>query len=230
MIARALSWMAADWDWIRRFLGGYPGAVRPSAARSEVRGITLLYLLIHLIILHIMLALALPQWDAWVQREKELELIWRGEQYVQAIMYYHLKFHTYPPNIELLVQQHFLRKKYKDPFDPEGEWNVLTPGALAQQQAALQQARGMGSRSAGGESGKKSSTGARGRTAMGGGVIGVVSKDEGESIIVYKNQHQHNLWQFIYIPQRRQVPRRGPVRPGRRAPGSPGKPAKKPGG
>lgn len=181
--------------WVLCFLTGTRKGPSTPLTRSAIRGITLLYLMIQLIILQIMMAIALPQWDAWVQREKELELIWRGEQYVQAIQYYMLKFRTYPPNVEIMVQQHFLRKAYPEPFHPEGKWNLLTQASLARQKSAP-----------GAQPGTQpppSTSPTRGGSGpiVSGPLIGVASMDEGESIVVYKNQRQHNLWLFVYQPQ-----------------------------
>ena len=50
-------------------------------------------------------------------REKEEELIFRGKQYARAIGLFQRKYaNTAPPTIDLLVEQRFLRKKYKDPI------------------------------------------------------------------------------------------------------------------
>ena len=50
-------------------------------------------------------------------REKEEELIFRGRQYARAIGLFQRKFaNTAPPTIDVLVEQRFLRKKYKDPI------------------------------------------------------------------------------------------------------------------
>src|SRR6476659_5813871 len=50
-------------------------------------------------------------------REKEEELIFRGKQYARAIGLFQRKFaNTPPPSIDVLVEQRFLRKKYKDPI------------------------------------------------------------------------------------------------------------------
>ena len=42
-------------------------------------------LLVALSVMGIMLGAALPAWRTMVQREREAELVFRGEQYVQAI-------------------------------------------------------------------------------------------------------------------------------------------------
>src|SRR5262249_17460090 len=56
------------------------------------------------------------------------ELVFRGLQYVHAIGMYQRKFaNAYPPNVDLLVEQRFLRKKYKDPITND-DFVVLPPG------------------------------------------------------------------------------------------------------
>src|SRR5258708_21620011 len=50
-------------------------------------------------------------------REKEEYLVFRGKQYVHAIGLFQRKFaNAYPPNVDVLVEQRFLRKKFKDPI------------------------------------------------------------------------------------------------------------------
>jgi hypothetical protein len=52
-----------------------------------------------------------------VQREKEAELVFRGEQYARAIGLYQRKLAgAFPPSLDALVEQKFLRKRYKDPI------------------------------------------------------------------------------------------------------------------
>ena len=59
----------------------------------------------------------LPAWRQQVTREREAELIFRGEQYARAIFLYRQKNNqTLPPNVDVLVSQRYLRKKYKDPI------------------------------------------------------------------------------------------------------------------
>ena len=62
----------------------------------------------------IFLAMALPAWRTAAQREKETELIFRGQQYARAIALFQRKYaNTFPPNLNILLDQHFLRKKYR---------------------------------------------------------------------------------------------------------------------
>jgi type II secretory pathway pseudopilin PulG len=74
-------------------------------------------LLVALAILSVVMLVALPTWRQQSQREKEAELIFRGEQYARAIALYQRKLAgTFPPSLDVLVEQKFLRKKYKDPI------------------------------------------------------------------------------------------------------------------
>ena len=68
-------------------------------------------------IMAIMMTVVMPVWKQAAQREKEEELIFRGQQYAHAIGLFQRKFaNAFPPNIDVLVEQRFLRKKFKDPI------------------------------------------------------------------------------------------------------------------
>jgi type II secretory pathway pseudopilin PulG len=74
-------------------------------------------LLVGLSVMSVLMSMALPVWSHMMKREKEEELIWRGNQYARAIMLFQRKFaNTFPPSVDVLVDQKFLRKKYKDPI------------------------------------------------------------------------------------------------------------------
>jgi hypothetical protein len=53
--------------------------------------------------------------------------VFRGEQYVRAIRLWEMKMGpgSRPPNFDILVQQKYLRKKYKDPMTEDGEFQPL---------------------------------------------------------------------------------------------------------
>src|SRR5438477_7132501 len=81
------------------------------------RGYAMAALLVAMSIMAVMLTVAMPVWKHTTQREKEEELVFRGLQYVHAIGMFQRKFaNAYPPNIDVLVDQRFLRKKFKDPI------------------------------------------------------------------------------------------------------------------
>ncbi len=81
----------------------------------------------------ILLSVAMPVWRHEAQREKEAELVFRGEQYARAIALFKFKNanipNAFPPSIDFLVENRFLRKKYKDPMTKDGEFVPLSVGS-----------------------------------------------------------------------------------------------------
>ena len=121
-----------------------PGAPRPEGLFGRVaappepaarqRGFTMVLLLALIVVMGIMLATARPPLKALVQRENEEELIFRGEAIARALKAYQAKFNKYPTDLDevMKVRPSLLRKKYRDPMTPDGEWDYLTqvqPGA-----------------------------------------------------------------------------------------------------
>jgi type II secretory pathway pseudopilin PulG len=100
------------------------------------RGFTLAGALTILAIIAIFWALTLPLWARIKQRDNEEELIFRGNEYIEAIGRYHQKYGTYPPDLETLQKLKFIRKLYLDPMTKTGKWKVLHPDALVQTGAA----------------------------------------------------------------------------------------------
>src|ERR1700741_5423637 len=89
-------------------------------------GFAMAALLAAMTIMAIFIAMALPAWKTASQREKETELIFRGQKYARAIVLFQRKYaNTFPPNVEILLNEHFLRKKYKDPMTKDGEFQVI---------------------------------------------------------------------------------------------------------
>src|SRR5213592_1506541 len=67
----------------------------------------------------ILAAAAVPAYQMQAKREREKELIFRGEEYSRAIQKFQRKFMIYPPSVDALVQTNglrFLRRAYKDPI------------------------------------------------------------------------------------------------------------------
>jgi hypothetical protein len=67
-------------------------------------------------VMSIMLATALPAWRTMAQREREAELVFRGQQYVQAIELFSRRTGGFPPTLNVLREGRFIRKLYKDPI------------------------------------------------------------------------------------------------------------------
>jgi type II secretory pathway pseudopilin PulG len=159
-------------------------------------------LLVAISVMAVMLSMALPAWSFMVRREKEEELIFRANQYARAINMYQRKYaNASPPSIDVLIEQRFLRKKFKDPLSPEkdGEFQLIYQG---QQQPAGARGTGAGS-STGGARGVGSAP--LSFQSSSGPIIGVVSKNTGPSIRIFKGKQKYNEWQFLGIEMSNQA-------------------------
>lgn len=86
-------------------------------------------LLVAMAVMMIAMTAALPAWQTAARREKEAELIFRGKQYSRAIGGFQKKYGgAYPPTVDVLVNERFLRKKYKDPVTND-DFVFVGPGS-----------------------------------------------------------------------------------------------------
>jgi type II secretory pathway pseudopilin PulG len=121
-------------------------------------------LLVAMSVMAVFMTVALPVWNTQAQREKEAELVFRGEQYARAVMLYQRKFaNALPPSVDVLLNDRYLRKKYKDPVTG-GEFQLLS-GASAQANAGVPGGQTGGNRTPGGP---VTTGGQRGTTGTGG--------------------------------------------------------------
>ena len=176
-------------------------------AEKDAAGYAMAALIVGLAVMAVMMTVAMPVWKQTAQREKEEELVFRGEQIARSIGLFQRKFaNAYPPTLDLLVEQKFLRKKYKDPITG-GDFVPLTQ---AQQQAGTPGAStaGPGAQPAQGQRGTAApGNGPLGLVSSGtpggappGGIIGVTSKSTDVSIRLYKGRSHYNEWAFVYTP------------------------------
>ncbi|MBI3494266.1 MAG: type II secretion system protein [Acidobacteria bacterium] len=183
----------------------------PGQGRRRQHGYAMAALLVAMSIMAVMLTVAMPVWKHAAQREKEEELVFRGLQYAHAIGLYQRKYaNAYPPSIDVLVEQRFLRKKYKDPITnddfqpiPAGA-NV--PGATTGAQRGTAGARGSTVTSP--AAGAQTSGAGRGGVVPGtpgatvaAGISGVTSKSKDQSIRLYNGRSHYNEWAFIHLAQ-----------------------------
>lgn len=183
-------------------------------------GYAMAALLVGMSVMAVLMSALLPVWSHLATREKEEELIFRGKQYARAIGLFQRKFaNTAPPTIDLLVEQRFLRKKYKDPITNDDFQPIYA------NQAAIQPPGGGPTTARPGQSVSGSTPAPQplqsgfGTTGVGpqGGVIGVTSKSKDESIKLYNGRSHYNEWAFVYV-QTAQRPGQSGV-PGQGAPG-----------
>ncbi len=106
--------------------------VRSIIRRSNrEEGYVLLAILFALTVLVIGLAVAAPNAAKQIQRQKEEELIRRGEQYALAIRRFYKKFGRYPSDLDQLENTNnirFLRRKYLDPITGKDDWQPIQFG------------------------------------------------------------------------------------------------------
>jgi type II secretory pathway pseudopilin PulG len=188
---------------------------------GDERGYLMVALLVAMSIMAILMTAALPAWRTLAQREKEAELIFRGEQYARAIGLFQRRYaNASPPNLDVLVNERFLRKKYKDPITNEdfqlvsvGSGAPGMPGAGQPGQTGRQtqppttsnpsagRGRGLDSSPSGGRQGQTpfAQPGAGGVGV--GGIAGVVSKSSGKSFRLYNGRDTYNQWVFMGVQQ-----------------------------
>jgi type II secretory pathway pseudopilin PulG len=178
-------------------------ASRHSGQKCD-NGYAMAALLIAMSVMAILLTVALPTWKQTIQREKEEELIFRGNQYARAISAYQRKYaNASPQTLDVLVEQHYLRKKFKDPLaiSEDGEFQPL----YIQTEGTGSNAQGAGSSGTQGSGGSTAQAATAGTLAStkpsGGGIIGVASKNPGTSIREYNGHTHYNEWQFVPLQQ-----------------------------
>ena len=188
---------------------------------SGERGYAMAALLVGLSVMAIMLSVALPVWRTVAQREREAELIFRGEQYAHAIELYSRRNGGYPSTLDVLEKGRFIRKLYKDPIAGNADFQPVFLGQMiGGQPVAPRQPGGVGTPgTTGGQAGPTASgpearggrggqpaaqlgqplgqTQGRGAAAGGGPIIGVVSRSTAESLRLYNGRGRYNEWAFV---------------------------------
>jgi type II secretory pathway pseudopilin PulG len=226
-------------------LAGQAASAKATAGNGE-QGYAMAALLVGISVMAVLMGMALPVWSHMVKREKEEELIWRGNQYVRAIRLFQTKFaNTFPPTIDVLVDQRFLRKKYKDPIT-DGDFEPVPAGAGGmplQNQIPGQPGRGGTAAlppATGGAPSRSTMSSPTQAVTPGGsiglGIGGVRSKSNKASIKIYNGRQKYNEWVFIHLVTAQRVgapgggqqfpgmPTQPGAPPGMRVPGSPGGP------
>jgi type II secretory pathway pseudopilin PulG len=110
---------------------------RNNARRRKQAGYSLLMVVFLVATMLILAATAVPNLLVQGRREREEEMVWRGEQYRRAIGMYFTKFGRYPTKVDDLTKQtngvRFLRQAYTDPMNKEdGSWRFIYVGPNGQ--------------------------------------------------------------------------------------------------
>lgn len=192
--------------------------VNSNKPRKRDAGYALLLVVFLAAVLMLSLAVAIPPALHQGQREKEEELIFRGEQYQRAIGRFYKKYGRYPNTIDELLRTNdrgYLRKEFPDPMTKDGKWRVigLGPGGalVGSGQNPLGPGSGPVTAPVGGTTAPKApERETRGRGEPGGRpssggqpsypIAGVASKSTKPSIRVYNGSSGYANWEFIYDP------------------------------
>jgi type II secretory pathway pseudopilin PulG len=105
---------------------------RPRPSKTE-EGYILVAAIFMLAIFTIALAVALPKVIKEIQRDREIETMHRGKQYIRGVRMYYKKFgSTYPTSVDALIKPtnniRFMRKKYADPTTGKEDWKPVRYG------------------------------------------------------------------------------------------------------
>lgn len=202
-------------------------------------------LLVALAVMLTLMTMAMPVWRQQARREREEELLFRLKQYAHALVLYQRRLPGAAPNdLDDLVKQRFLRKKYKDPMTGKdfallrvgqvspgmttplpGQRVPSTPGGFGGGMTGPSGSRTPSSSTFQQPGSSSSRPGGVGSTTVTGPIRGVVSTSKETSLRVWKGRTQYDQWEVAmeditprYFGQ--QTPQ--PGQPNQRGPGSQG--------
>jgi type II secretory pathway pseudopilin PulG len=97
------------------------------------KGYLLLSIMLMMTVMLIALSIELPRIGQQIKRDKEEELIHRGNEYARAVRKFYRKFGRYPLSIEQLENTNnmrFLRKRFTDPMTGKDDWRIVHQGEI----------------------------------------------------------------------------------------------------
>src|SRR6266851_5272371 len=105
--------------------------MRINSQREGAQGFLLLGLVVAIFLILLVLGVAAPKVARDLRREREVEAVHRGNQYVRAIQLYYKKFGHYPGSMEQLEKTNnvrYLRQRYVDPMTGKADWRRIKVG------------------------------------------------------------------------------------------------------
>jgi type II secretory pathway pseudopilin PulG len=143
---------------------------------SKEKGYTLAALIVIIGVITVFVAVALPLWSRITTREREEELVFRGEAYNKAIVRFYREKGRLPLSLDELVSSRALRRLYPDPMTRDGNWDIIyySPTGLIR-----------------GDSGKSK--------VKSKGIIGVASRSNRRSVRIYQGKDRYYDWLFLAV-------------------------------
>jgi len=194
--------------------GWRPGAWYPKSANGGGEGgYTLVIVVLVIALMSILMAVAVQTVDFQMRREREAELIFRGEQYVEAIRLYRMKYGRYPMRMKEIWEANprVVRKQWKDPITDSENWGLIFLGQEGRRIGAENPLGGTpsptqtvtyeGSGLDRGERDDGGMTGPDGEKI--GPIVGVHSTSCDDSIKIYEGRTTYCEWQFVFREVRR---------------------------
>lgn len=193
---------------------------------SGERGYAFLILMMVLTILLVTLTQALPSVYTAGQREREEELIFRGNQYARAILLYRRQFNRFPSTVDDLVKKtngfRFLRQAYMDPMTRSGKWRFihataagvvidaktikLPAGSNAGKDAEKKQVENAGkdaekkqAENAGESAENPAASTSEEKETKGAFIVGVASRRTHKSVRIWNNHDRYDEWEFLAV-------------------------------
>lgn len=181
-------------------------------SENKKQGFTLAGVLVAVALFLILAGVAATHWSFIRQREKEEELIWRGNQYVRALKEYFKQFKTYPNKLEELLDEHCIRKLYNDPMTEDGVWELVRgnkprPG---QPVAGTTQSERPGAEK------RESNAPQESSFVKTSGIIGVHSRSTEKAIKEYNEKRFYHQWVFTVADEQSKQGQKGGPQPGPR--------------
>jgi type II secretory pathway pseudopilin PulG len=99
-----------------------------TVGRQDEEGFMLVGVVVLVFLVLLTLSIAAPRVARALRRDREVEAIHRGNEYVRAIQLYYRKNGHYPGNMEQLEKSNnirFLRQKYIDPMTGKADWRLI---------------------------------------------------------------------------------------------------------
>ncbi len=118
--------------WLRHRGIDSRGCADGACGADGEQGFMLVGLIVAIFFILLVLSIAAPKVSKDLRREREVEAVHRGNQYVRAIQLYVRKNGgQFPPTIEALEKsnnQRFLRQRYVDPMTGKSDWRLIHVG------------------------------------------------------------------------------------------------------
>src|SRR5215472_5546311 len=106
-------------------------SAKPEMRRNDEQGFMLVAVIVLVFLVMLTLSVAAPKVAQSLKRDREVEAIHRGNEYVRAIQLYYKKFGRYPGNMDQLEKSNntrFLRQRYVDPLTGKADWRLIHVG------------------------------------------------------------------------------------------------------